>query len=784
LRKIHKKVLRDISRSKGPFAAAVVIVFLGVALFGATYASYKNLQKSYDYSYDRLNFADAVIQVEAAPENVSAIVAGLEGVRGAYGRIQIELPVDLLGKDVRVVGRLISIPRDSHPPINDLKITEGAYPSSPGNLGLVESNFAAYHSLKSGDSVTVRFPGEDVNVSLSGVAISPEYIWAARSMTEVFPNHENFGVFFLPFDILDGRIYPNGTVNQVAVLLDKGLNEEERASTLAAVAGALAPYKVMEVVERDEQTSYALLKIDIEGFQELAFLFPMLFLTVAAIVLYMSLSRTVAAQRPQIGVMRAMGYGSRAVAMHYLEYAILATLVGSVLGVLAGHLLSGVMTQLYVGILGLPFLLMEPAWEVLPAGVAVSLLFGVLGAAIPAIAASRVRPAVAMRGQRPISGGGRLGLRRRGGKSLRKLPLRNVARNKRRSIFTALSLALAVALILTSVGFVDSVDEIISYQFGSVEAYDAKVEFVSPVPESQEQTVGAVEGVTATEAFLEFPVNVSLGGRSYATVAAGMRPDGDLYRIFDKSGNRLRVDGSGVILTEAMAGSLGAGVNEEIGLESLNKATRATVVAVADQPFGPEVLMPLAEAQDLLESPGIITSVLVAVEPESMTSVEDAIEELPYVAGVQVKADVRASFRDFMDLFVLFILIMVSFGVVMAAAIVLNTATLNANERRREHATLRALGLTVGELGRVLATEVVILSAFSLALGALLGTVLAIGFADSFSSEFFTFEIAIYPRSYVVTAAAVFLMALISQLPALRAVARMDLAEEVRARAA
>lgn len=782
VRAIHAKVLRDISRAKAPFVATVVIVFLGVALFGAAYASYENLTRSYDYSYDTLDFADVVVGVAGVPANVTGAVEALGLVRTAYARIQVDVAAEITARDVRVVGRAVTIPRGVHPPVNDLVVTEGTYPSQ-GAQALAEVHFAEHHGLHAGDRVRFRLPDGDLNVTLSGVANSPEYIWPARNKLEIWPDPEHFGVFFLPFDLLDGRVLPSGIANQVCILLDTGLSATDRDAATAAAVSLLTPYRVQDVVKREDQASYALLKIDIEGFRELAFLFPALFLTVAAIVLYMSLTRTVAVQRPQVGVLRAMGYRRRDVTLHYLEYAALAVLLGALLGSLAGHFLAGFMTNLYVGILGLPFLLTEPVWEAVPAGVGFSLIAGMLGAALPALAAARIRPAESMRsyGSAPV-GTGRVRSRPRGGKVLRRLPLRNVARNKRRSVFTVISLAFAVALILTSVGFVDSVDEIVAYQYETIEAFDAKVELAGPAPESLVGTVSATENVTTAEPMLELPVNISFAGKTHTTFAAGIEPAADLYRLYDGSGNRLRVDSAGVVLTAPMAKSLGAGPGDRVTVETPYNSTVVEVRSVARQPFGPEAFLPLAVAQDFAGLPGLITSVLVTVRSGSMDSVERALEGLPGVAGVQVKADVRASFEELMSLFTEFTVIMVSFGVAMGVALVLNAAILNASERRREHATMRALGVRVGELARVLTAEILVLGLLSLALGAVLGTFLASWFGESFTSELFAFEIAIYPRSYAVTTVGILALALLSQVPPLRTVARMNLADEVRAR--
>ena len=200
------KLRRDIAASRWQFLAVAVVIALGVAIFIGAYGSYQNLRSSYDRSYDELRMADLWFEVGDAPAALEQDVAAVEGVAATEGRLVEELPIVLpeAGPE-RMLGRFVTLPAERHPAVNDVKVTKGQYfsPQSGEPQVLLEDGFAKFHDAEPGDRLRVMAPdGVPVELNVAGVAVSPEYLWVAKSERELFTLPSTFGIVFVPYDEL------------------------------------------------------------------------------------------------------------------------------------------------------------------------------------------------------------------------------------------------------------------------------------------------------------------------------------------------------------------------------------------------------------------------------------------------------------------------------------------------------------------------------------------------------------------------------------------------------
>ena len=143
------------------------------------------------------------------------------------------------------------------------------------------------------------------------------------------------------------------------------------------------------MVPREDQLSYDSLKADLDGLQDMAFLFPVLFLSVAALAIYILLGRLVESQRVQIGLMRALGYTKAQVLGHFVEFALVMGVIGSASGALLGHLMASALTSYYGEVLALPFIQVTAQWGVTAVGVGVGTVVPILASIVPCWASAR-----------------------------------------------------------------------------------------------------------------------------------------------------------------------------------------------------------------------------------------------------------------------------------------------------------------------------------------------------------------------------------------------------------
>ncbi len=789
---IQRKLWRDLRRQLWQFAAVGLIVLLGVALFGASYMAYQNLNSSYQYSYEQLKFMDFLVTQRQLPGEAVQTLETLPGVAATQGRLQRELRVEMPEMDAkRAEGRVISLPLETRANVNDVKIERGDYfraDSTPQVLVL--KNFAEYHGLEPGDILALTIGEETVNFRVQGIATSPEYLWVAKSALEFFPSARNFGVFFMPEGQMAELFDTRGSYDQVAIRIAANA---DRSEVIERVTEVLSPYGLPEITVREKWPSTRMLDMDLKAFSQVAVAFPLLFLAVAAFVIYSLLTRLIMAQRPQIGLMKAVGYSQQQIRNHYLGFALVVGLSASLLGSALGYILSISATRLYVKLLGLPYLNTDPRWETIFFGLLAGLVVALLAGYFPARAALRLPPAEAMREAAPVSSG-RPWLERvfpaLAGRSFTwRLPFRSLFRSRWRSLTTILGTAAGIALILVGVSFFDAFDYAIEQQFERIQNYDLRLSFNSPRPESILEQIQTIDGINRAEGMLDLPVRLEFGQNSTTTLVSGLAANNELHGLY-QGNKRVAISEEGILLTSNLRQVLGVKVGDEVSVQAPSNSASYRVVGFVDQPLGTQGFLPLDEVRRLSALPKAlsallgrrtaqdsISSIMINSNPEASAAVLDRLYQLDGVAAIQVMDRFRSEIDDLMALFNGFIGVMVIFGVALALAIVFNIVTTNILERRREIATMRTIGTPRSKVALMLTLENIITGLLGGLLGFGLGYLGAGFFIGIYNSDLLTMSTIIYPRTFVLTGLGLVLILLISELPGILSVNRMNLAE-------
>ncbi len=789
---LRRKLMRDVRRSWPLFAALSITVMLGIALYAAADNSYRNLQNSYDNAFVVQDFPDLFV----TGGDVAAVARDAEAspdVAASRTRVQVDLPisVDRGGGTDKLVGRIIGYPRNGTPEVAALTSLSGSTNPSPGMV-LVEEHMADTFGLVPGSTVELATAAGRVEVEVAGVVNSAEYLWPAPSRQEIIVPPESFGVLFVSES--DARAWSGGEANQALVLLSddvRGSAAEpdtvQSLESLALAAGAT------EVLDRSEQPSNALLQEDISGFEQMAVAFPALFLSAAALTLYVLLTRRVAEERQIIGTLRAQGVRGRTIGWHYMSYGLLAGLVGAVLGLPLGMALAGWMSRLYVGVIGLPEQLTVFGGfgaTTVVTGLAFAILATGLAAVFPARRAAKIEPAEAMRGEQPRAVRGRSWVERvLPGRvpATWRMVLRSIGRNAKRTVFTAAGVAMALILVLVSVGMVDTMNSLISVQFSTVSTANAQVDYAGPVTAAQRRAVASVAGVQRVETVIDQPVSIGYGDRVYATRFTAFDSDTAMHGFITPGGDTVPLPADGVLVDEAIAAQipdLQPGDTVQLAFPAIDSVVAAPVAGFTYQPLGTFVYADKEWAADNIPQAASTTVLLQTSDGADADAVRRAVSDSPGVLGYVETSALEDTYNEYAGLFYVFVFAMLALGAVMAFAIIFTTMSVNIVERQRELATLRAAGVRYRAIAGLVGGENTIVAALGVIPGLVLGVIAAAAMLQSYSSDQFTLTLDIQPLTLVLSAAAIMAVAVVSQWPGLRAVRKMDVAQVVRERAA
>ncbi len=778
---LRTKLRRDLSRQKAQFAAVTLTVFLGITMFGATYDSFQNLEASYAQTATEFSFANLTV-VGGDVGQFATDTAAVTGVEMVSTRTVADLPLRL--GDTKLLGRVVGVP-ESGPVVNRVLVLEGDDLAGPNSI-LMEEHLAAHFDIVPGDTFEIQGSSGWTEVEVAGIISSPEYIWPAASRQEVITTPDNFGVVFAAQGTaaaLSGIAEPNEAV----VYYTDGTENGDLSETLTARAYELG---ALETFTRAEQPSNAALEEDLAGFQELGLFFPILFLSAAAMAAYVMITRLVHAQRPQIGILLANGFTKGQVLRHYLGYGVVPGLIGSIPGAFAGVLLARVITGLYTGFISVPITVIRFYPATLFTAIFLGLLATLVAAAAPALAASRLSPAESMRGSIP-AGKGRASLVERLVPPLRRLPirwrmtLRGIERNPRRTIYTVIGVVLSLTLVLVSWGMLDTIEYLMDRQFVQIQKEDARVYYTAPVGSADLAALESIDGIARVEPSLELPVSIEANGDRYETFLIAMAGDTRMHTFFTGTNTTTTLPSNGVLAGVGVADELNLVAGEPVSMTvgGFNLTLDTDVSDFIDEPLGSMVYISESYAEELAGTALPATSALLTYEDGASSSdIRNAIVEMPQVAAFEDAKAIYNIMQDYMALFYVFIGVMLAFGAAMAFALIFNTMSVNIAERSREVATLLAVGTKRSMISRLITTENLLVAAIGIPLGLVAGYVTSAAAMASFQSDMFRFELYIRPSTYVWSAVAILIVALISQWPGLRAVGRMDIARVVKER--
>ena len=768
-----RKVRRDLGRQRSQFLAAALVMGIGVAVFVGATDAYANLKQSFARVYATQLLPDVVI-TGTGVSGLYESALKLPGHPEVGLRQQADVSIRINGRTL--FGRAVGVPVETQPPVSKLALRSGVLP--PRGSVLVEEHLAAHYGLHPASTAELLGPSGWHPVSVSGSAVSTEYLWPARSRAETVTTPEYFGVVFVPApDMVEFAAQPADQLQVYA-------HDRNQAAALVSAATELGRSHGVIVTSRDELPSYSSLRDGMESVRKFARFMPWVFLVAAVVGTHVLLSRLVAAQRAVIGTLSANGVSGRKILGHYLTYGVALGLAGAMAGMIGGYLLGGWYTAQYTQTMGLPL----RATSVYPSSLIVGAVAGAAASALaawaPARAASRMSPAEAMRISPPRVRGG-VSVAERLLPPLGRMPtrwrmtLRGITRNRRRTILTVAGVISSVCLVMVFAGLRDTVNGVIDRQYGEVELQDAQVITAAGRADAVTSALRADPQVAAAEPFTRLDVTVQHRDNRYDTLLIGLASATQMHRFTPgPSGRSLPPDG--VLLGEGLRAILGVAVGDRISITNAQNQIRLDlpVAGFVDEPMNPVVYVSSNQVPALAPS-GVLLKLAPGVNQNVKRQDVMALHGVAaYVPTESISATIRKAFALYN---VLVALTLLSAGV-MAMALLYNAMSANVSERTGELSTLQAAGMGAPLLGRLVAVENMTLAAIGVPAGLIAGTWLAEWFMSNYVTQGYRWHLMMHTTTPLLVAAAVLTAALLTAIPAFRVIGRMDVAKAVRER--
>lgn len=765
---LHRKLLRDLNHMKGQVAAIAVVIAAGVLVLVLGGTTLDALSLSRDRFYETDHFAQVFADLKRAPERVGRALAEVPGVDRVQTRVRAGVRLEVPGFDEPVRGLALSIPDGAQPRLNRLALRQGGLPA-PGRHDqvVISEPFAQAHDLHPGDGFTVILNGRQERLLVSGVALSPEFVYQVGP-GDLLPDYRRFGVLWMNRSGLARAMDLDGAFNNVVLGLRPGVDPE---TVIGAVDHHLAPYGGIGAISRADQLSHRFLEDELGQLRVSATVLPVIFLGVAAFLLNVLVARVIRTQRQQVALLKAFGYDPRQLAVHYglftLVIVVLGVILGVILGMGAAEALAGVYAQYY----RFPQMVFRLQPGVVLLGAAVALGAGLLGTAQAVVGVVRMAPAEAMRPPAPerFRAGwvDRSGLGRLLSQPSR-IILRNLGRHRLKAGLSMVGIALSGSLLMVGSYQFGAVDQLLDLQYRKVLTMDLQVGFTEPTSEGVLASLRAAPGVRFAEGFRSVPVRLIHGHREERSVLLGMETHPQLRGVLDADQAPVALPPGGVLLTGYLAQSLHLSPGDILQVEVLegHRRTRALELAgVIHEPIGTGAYMERRALNRLMGEGPALSGAWLLVDEARMEPLFDTLWRAPRIAEVSRMDVLEGRFRDYIQGTLLVMMgILLTMAGSITFAVAYNNARIAFAERSRELATLRVLGFSRGEVGWILIGEMGLITLLAIPLAWLLGTGLVIWLNQALAADLFRLPLAFTPRIYAFSAAGVLLATVLSML--------------------
>jgi putative ABC transport system permease protein len=735
---LNRKLFRDLLGMKGQAFAIAMVVAAGVAMYVMYQSTFASLSETRRVYYERHRFGDVFASMKRAPNRLAGDIAAIPGVSAMETRVVANVTLDLPNLDEPAAARLVSIPADRRPRVNDLFLRSGRWieANRPDEI-LASEGFVIADKLQPGDQVPAVINGRLRPLTIVGVALSPEFVYSIRP-GELVPDDQRYGIFWMDQDALAAAFDMEGGFNDVVLALSPGASSEEVISRLDRL---LEPYGGLGAVPRALQLSHWTVQNELRQLQSFGILLPSIFLLVAAFILNVALTRALALQRPQIASLKALGYGNTAIGWHYLKWGFVIAAVGIAIGVAGGATLGTLIIDLYNVYFRFPELTFTVPPQVVVGAAALTFFAAGAGAVGAVVRAVRIPPAEAMRPEVPARYRRTLletPLVSRYLGTAGRMVLRNIARHPFRAAASVFGISFAVSILMLGLVFNDVIGSLIQIQFWEAERQDVTVNFVEPRSSAARHALERLPGVIAVEPQRSVAVRIRAGYRDRYLAITGVLPNPRLRRIVDRNGVEIRLPPGGIVLSQTLARALDVSNGDVVTIDVLEghrPTRRVEVTGLVDDLLGLSAYMDIDALHKMMQEGDVVTGALMLVDSAQEPQLSTTLKETPTIAGTGFKRAVLKRFREVLAANLgLSIFINLLFASVIAFGVVYNAARISLSERSRELASLRVLGFTRAEISLILMGELALLTLLSLPVGGLFGYSLSAGILGSIDS--------------------------------------------------
>ncbi len=778
-----KKTLRAMLRNKTAYLSCICLIAVGVSIYISFASSDISLSTAVERYYREYRLADVFAKVSAIPHSANEDLKRVTGIEDSMLRSVYTGRVIFPGNDKIISLRLISYSKEEESKLNSFILYGNDFADDKDiAVGL---DFLKAHNLSLNQPITMVVEGKLIDFNICAGVESPEYIYAVKDATELLPDPSSFNIAFIQESSLFALTGQSGLYNDISLSLAPGYTFND---VKAPLEDQLKKYGLIELIDKKDQISYTMLDTELTSVKSMTTALPPVFIAIAAAVLFLTLKRAIEQERVQMGTLKAFGYTNTQIFLHYLTYGLATAFFGWLLGVVMGYLMTGSLIDLYLEYFKLPFVNKNIPSNVFIQGLGVSLFFGGLGAFAGAAGVLSLTPAQAMRASSPKAFKETALLKNSFVKKLlspiSSMAVRSIFRNKLRSAMITGGITLSFGIMALMGSYDTMMDTMLLDQFNRIQLYDAKLTLKTPEDYiSSLNAVSHINGVTDFEAIFEVPAILKSKHRKTGVLIKGLDKSSRLLKIYDNVKDANLIPSSeGLTLSRGLADKLEAKRGDLIYLSSAysDKDIKVIISEIAEQNLGLSCYMEIDGLRKLLDTEKTATAII--LKTNDLPYLKEHLLEAKNISQIDDAASTKKNYVDMFGSYSSLIYVIQLFACVVAFAVIYNISSIAFSERKKQYATLRVLGLQVGQFSQIIAVEQLVLCFLGIAIGFPFTELLKSAMASLIETDLFSFNSYTPPSAYLSAALGCLLSIIFSNLMSARAIKRLDMVEALKER--
>lgn len=761
MKKLNKKRLRDIRQNKMQFFNIFIMVFLGVFVFAGIHAYMDGMDKSADKYYKDNNFQDIWLSGENFSNEDLEKVKNTENVKDAERLLTINTELENK-EDVTLETNFIETNN-----ISKMYVVEGEEFSKDKKGVWFDSYLAKNLDLKVGDEITVTYQNMKITEKILGLVNTPDHVYFVKDDTEIFPTHKNYGFMYLSINEL-----PEGMpqiFNQVIIDID---NTDKLQETKADLENSIK--SAIAVTDREASTSYQGYNSEIEEGTTYSSVFTFLFLFIAVLSVTTTMNRFVKKQRTQIGTLKALGFKNRKIINHYVGYGFIVSLVASIVGLLVGRYALGTFfLNMEMSYFEIPVYntVLIPVVYILAIAVVVLITLVTYLSCRSILKESAVE---ALRLEIPKVKNTKFDLTTKGifkkASISTRWNLRDVGRNKGRSIMAIVGITGCTMLMLCTFGMMDTMKSYLSWEFDKISNFEYKLSLSNNYTDEQIDNITQKYGKETSQT-LGIEIK-NKDKKETNTLTVNDAPNKLKYTNHNKEYIDLKDDG--IYITEKLSEKYGLQVGDEITWHIFGDDNWYTckIIGLNRDPQNQQLNM----SRKYFESLGLTYRADVVYTDEDLSNTKT----IDGVDTIQSLTTLKQGMESMLETVQTMIVLLIVVSAILGFVIIYNLGILSFTEKQYQFATLKVLGFKDKQIKNIFVKQNLWLTIVGIILGLPLGFWMLDYIFKSALGDNYDFTAYIKPTSYLYAVVGSLIVSIIVNKVLSRKVKKIDMVTSLK----